>query len=103
MNYNGVRWNNNNAEHAIKHLADYRYTVDGHIREFGLENYLILLSVYQTCEYKGVSFLKFLLSKETNIDKFHFLKKDMKPQDDFDLHYNSDLGKYDRSDNASFL
>ena len=103
MNYNGVPWNNNNAEHAIKHFADYRSTVAGQIREFGLRNYLMLLSVYQTCEYKGVSFLKFLLSKETDIDQFRLLKKDVKLRDDFDPHYNSDIGKYDRSDNASFL
>jgi len=103
MNYNGVPWNNNNAEHAIKHFADYRSTVAGQIREFGLRNYLMLLSAYQTCEYKGVSFLKFLLSKETNIDQFRLLKNDVKLRDDFDPHYNSDIGKYDRSDNVSFL
>jgi len=103
MNYNGVPWNNNNAEHAIKHFADYRNTVAGQIREFGLRNYLMLLSAYQTCEYKGISFLKFLLSKEIDIDNFRLLKNDPKPQNDFDPHYNSDVGKYDRSDNASFL
>jgi hypothetical protein len=103
MNYDGVPWNNNNAEHAIKHFADYRHTVAGQIREFGLRNYLMLLSTYQTCEYKGVSFLKFLLSKETDIDKFRLLRKDMKPQDDFDPHYHSDIEKYDRSDNACFV
>jgi predicted RecB family nuclease len=102
MNYNGVPWNNNNAEHAIKHFADYRNTVAGQIREFGLRNYLMLLSAYQTCEYKGISFLKFLLSKETDIDKFRLLKNKVKIQDDFDPHYSSDVGKYDRSDNAFF-
>ena len=102
MNYNGVPWNNNNAEHAIKHFADYRSTVAGQIREFGLRNYLMLLSTYQTCEYKGVSFWKFLLSEEIDIDKFRLLKKDVKPRDDFDPHHNSDVGKYDRSDKAYF-
>jgi hypothetical protein len=38
--------------------------------EVGLDNYLILLSVYVTCRYKGVSFLKFLLSKSRDIDAF---------------------------------
>jgi uncharacterized protein (TIGR03067 family) len=36
----------------------------------GLEDYLVLLSLYQTCRYKGVSFLKFLLSKERDLDAF---------------------------------
>jgi hypothetical protein len=38
--------------------------------EVGLDDYLILLSVYVTCRYKGVSFLKFLLSKSRDIDAF---------------------------------
>lgn len=103
MNYNGVPWNNNNAEHAIKHFADYRNTVAGQIREFGLRNYLMLLSAYQTCEYKGISFLKFLLSKETDIDRFRLLKNKEKIRDDFDPHYSSDVGKYDRSDKGFFV
>jgi hypothetical protein len=35
-----------------------------------LSDYLILLSVYQTCKYKGVSFLQFLLSGEQDVDSF---------------------------------
>ena len=30
----------------------------------------MLLSICQTCRYKGVSFLKFLLSRERDIDAF---------------------------------
>jgi hypothetical protein len=30
----------------------------------------VLLSIAQTCKYKGVSFLKFLLSRELDIDTF---------------------------------
>ena len=36
----------------------------------GLTDYLVLLTIYQTCKYKGVSFLKFLLSQERDIDVF---------------------------------
>jgi hypothetical protein len=39
--------------------------------EVGLDDYLILLSVYVTCRYKGVNFLKFLLSKSRDIDAFY--------------------------------
>lgn len=60
----------------------------------------MLLSIYQTCEYRGLSFLKILLSKDTDIDKFQLIKNSEKPRDDFDPHYNSDVGKYDRSDNT---
>jgi hypothetical protein len=30
----------------------------------------VLLSIRQTCKYKGISFLKFLLSREIDIDLF---------------------------------
>jgi hypothetical protein len=30
----------------------------------------VLLSIYQTCRYRGVSFLKFLLSGERDVDAF---------------------------------
>ncbi len=70
LNHDGVPWNNNNAEHAIKAFAHYREGVDGFVTEVGLKQYLILLSIEQTCRYKGVSFLKFLVSQETDIDAF---------------------------------
>jgi predicted RecB family nuclease len=68
--YDGVPWNNNNAEHAIKQFAHYRILVDGQMTEAGLNNYLVLLSVYQTCVYKGISFFRFLLSGERDLEKF---------------------------------
>jgi hypothetical protein len=38
--------------------------------EEGLLEYLVLLSVQQTCKYRGVSFLKFLLSREEDVATF---------------------------------
>jgi hypothetical protein len=35
-----------------------------------MEDYLKLLSVYETCRYKEIGFLNFLLSKERIIDRF---------------------------------
>jgi hypothetical protein len=70
LEYDGVPWNNNNAEHAIKRFAYYREIADGQFTERGLTDYLALLSICVTCKYKGVSFLKFLLSRETDIDVF---------------------------------
>jgi hypothetical protein len=70
LDYDGIPWNNNNAEHAVKHFAKYRRLTNGRVTENGLKDYLKLLSLYQTCKYKGVSFLEFLLSKKRDIDFF---------------------------------
>jgi len=70
LNHDGVPWNNNNAEHAVKKFADYREIADGQFSEAGLNEYLVLLSIYLTCKYKGISFLKFLLSREKDIEAF---------------------------------
>jgi hypothetical protein len=77
LKYDGVPWNNNNAEHAIKRFAHYREITDGHVSESGLADYLVLLSIYQTCEYKGINFLKFLLSGETDMEHYCELKGKM--------------------------
>jgi predicted RecB family nuclease len=70
MRHDGVPWNNNNAENAIKRFAYYREDTAGAMKEQGLMDYLVLLSVCHTCRYKGVKFLKFLLSGEVDIDAF---------------------------------
>jgi hypothetical protein len=36
LDHDGVPWNNNNAEHAVKRFADYREMADGHFSEQGL-------------------------------------------------------------------
>jgi hypothetical protein len=70
LDHDGAPWNDNNAEHAVKQFAYYRRICEGHITAAGLQEYLVLLSIAQTCTYKGVSLLKFLLSRETDIDNF---------------------------------
>jgi hypothetical protein len=70
MEFDGVPWNNNNAENAIKRFAYYREDTVGTMKEQGLKDYLVLLSVCHTCRYKGIKFLKFLLSREVDIDVF---------------------------------
>lgn len=70
LNYDGVPWNNNNAEHAFKHFATYRKNADGMYTENSIKKFLILLSLYETCKYRNISFYKFLLSKEKQIDKY---------------------------------
>lgn len=68
--HDGVAWNNNYAEHAVKQFAHYRVICDGNMNEAGLESYLALLSVSQTCKNKELKFLDFLLSGERDIDAF---------------------------------
>jgi len=67
INYNGVPWNNNNAEHAIKPFAVYRKKADGVSTEKSIKYYLTLLSIQQTCKYQGISFLDFLRSDGTSL------------------------------------
>ncbi len=64
MNYDEVPWNNNNAEHAIKQFAMHRRNMDGLFSTKSIEDFLIFLSICQTCKYMGLSFLQFLLSGE---------------------------------------
>jgi hypothetical protein len=70
LSHDGVPWNNNNAEHAIKAFARLRRTIEGLSTPKGIEEYLILLSVCQTCKYSGLDFLGFLRSGETDINTF---------------------------------
>ena len=68
--HDGVPWNNNNAEHAIKAFAMLRHVIDGVTSEKGLRDYLVMLSICETCKYKEVDFLDFLLSGQKDIGAF---------------------------------
>ena len=70
LDYDGVPWNNNNAEHAIKAFAALRKGLGGTSSEKGIGEYLTLLSICETCKYKGVDFLGFLRSGEKDIEVF---------------------------------
>lgn len=70
LDYDGVPWNNNNAEHAIKSFARLRNVIGGSSTEKGIREYLILLSICETCKYRGINFLDFLRSGEKDIDSF---------------------------------
>ena len=60
----------NPPANAVKHFAKYRMITNGRMTAHGLDDYLVLLSIYQTCVYRGVSFLQFLLSGSRDLDKF---------------------------------
>jgi predicted RecB family nuclease len=70
LDHDNVPWNNNNAEHAIKAFAALRNVIESHSTESGIRDYLVLLSIFQTCEYRGIDFLKFLRSGEKRVDGY---------------------------------
>jgi Transposase IS66 family/RNase_H superfamily len=70
LDHDGVPWNNNNAENAIKLFASRRRILGATSSERGLRDYLVFLSIYQTCRRKNLSFLRFLRSGELDLDAF---------------------------------
>jgi len=70
LRYDGIPWNNNNAEHAIKAFARLRRIIVGLSSPKGIDDYLILLSVSQTCKYSGEDFLDFLRSGKKDLAVF---------------------------------
>jgi len=70
LNHDSVPWNNNYAEHAVKPFAKYRRLVNGRVTGRGISNYLVLLSISETCRYSGISFWGFLLSGSRDISRF---------------------------------
>lgn len=70
LSYDGVPWNNNNAEHGFTHFALYRKQANGLFSKQSIERYLCFLSIYQTCQYRDLSFLHFLLSKEKFVNNY---------------------------------
>ena len=68
LDYDGIPWNNNNAEHVIKKFAKYRKAFDGYFTQHSLQDYLVLASVFATCELNNVNVLRFLLSGEKTLE-----------------------------------
>jgi hypothetical protein len=70
VEHDGVPWNNNNAEHAIKRFAFLRKVIGGSSTTKGIKEYLILLSICETLRLRGLSVLKFFMSGAVDIDSF---------------------------------
>jgi predicted RecB family nuclease len=68
MERDGVPWNNNMAERALRHIAVQR-KISGSFGKGGILRYL-LLGVTQSCRFQNKSLLQFLLSREEDIDLF---------------------------------
>ncbi|MBI4902594.1 MAG: IS66 family transposase [Acidobacteria bacterium] len=74
LDEDGIPWNNNTGERAIRHLAVQR-KISGRLYQRGAVDYLVLLGIAQTCRFQEKSFLKFLLSKEIDVDRFRSAKR----------------------------
>ena len=70
LNLDGISWNNNNAEHSLKYIASYRRKVNGIFTKTGIEDYVILFSLYKTCKNRNINFLNFLISKYKDIESY---------------------------------
>src|ERR1700678_681876 len=69
LTLDNIPWENNMAERAIRQLAVQR-KISGLFFKRVAPQYLLLLAISQTCRFQEKSFLKFLLSKETDVDQF---------------------------------
>ena len=74
LDEDGIPWNNNTAERGIRHLAVQR-KISGALYRRGAVDYLVLLGIAQTCRFQEKSFLKFLLSKEIDVDRFRSVRR----------------------------
>jgi predicted RecB family nuclease len=69
LTLDGIPWENNMAERAIRQLAVQR-KISYNFSKRVAPQYLLLLAISQTCRFQRKPFLKFLLSKETDLDSF---------------------------------
>jgi transposase len=67
LDYDGVPWNNNDAEHAVRAFTRLRNVI-GTSTPKGHREYATLLSIQQTLHYRGLGFLDFLRSGKMEID-----------------------------------
>jgi hypothetical protein len=66
LRYDGVPWNNNNAEHAVRAFTRLRNVI-GTSTPKGHRDYATLLSIQQTLHYRGRGLLNFLRSGRVEI------------------------------------
>jgi hypothetical protein len=69
LEQDGVPWNNNAAERALRHLAVQR-TISGAFSKRGAEDYVRLLGIAQSCRFQEKSFLGFLRSGLHDVDAY---------------------------------
>lgn len=76
----GIPWNNNMAERALRHLSVQQKISGCFFGQSGADNYLRLLAISQTCRFQDKPFLDFLLSGERDVDQFKPVRRRRKPR-----------------------
>jgi hypothetical protein len=71
LHYDGMPWNNNNAEHAVRAFTRLRNAI-GTSTPKGTREYATLLSVQQTLRYRGMSFLEWRSMAERTTEPQRF-------------------------------
>jgi predicted RecB family nuclease len=66
LDFDGVPWNNNNAEHAVRAFTRLRNAINTSTPK-GTREFAALLSIQQTLRYRGMGFLEFLRSGRMEI------------------------------------
>jgi predicted RecB family nuclease len=67
LDFDGVPWNNNNAEHAVRAFTRLRNMMTSSTAK-GTKDYAVLLSIQQTLKYRNLNFLEFLRSGSRTIE-----------------------------------
>ena len=70
LDCDGVSWNNTYAEHFIKPFARYRRTANGIFTARSIQDFLVILSVSETCKGQRSDFLDFLLIDNKHVFGF---------------------------------
>jgi uncharacterized protein YprB with RNaseH-like and TPR domain len=65
LTQDGIPWNNNMAERGLRHIAVQR-KISTYFSD-GINHYLLLLGIMQTCRFKGKPFLSFLKSRKKTL------------------------------------
>jgi len=69
LDYDGIPWNNNNAEHAVRAFARLRNVMFTSTAK-GTSDYCVLLSIQQTLKYRNFSFLQLLRSGDRDFERW---------------------------------
>ncbi len=69
LEHDNITWHNNTAERGLRHVCKQK-TISGYFHASFTPHYLRMVGIMQTCRFQGKSFLKFLLSKQKDVDAF---------------------------------
>ena len=69
LDHEGIPWNNNMAERALRHLV-VQENISKTFYKSVFPQHSLLLGIMQTCRFRQISFLRFLISGEKDLDVF---------------------------------